>query len=214
VLLLFADPTRRSLRPLSASPLTWLSYVSRYLAVMWCLILTLFHSCVLSTTSITQIHIIVKMAHHRMTAKTKSSPMSWLLLVLQFSAVCLAQNDASATVARASSTSSAAAQTHTIAVGLADHKFIPDVTKAAIGDVSTNPISPSLCLPKTLVAHKPNCSPYVTSTNTTTDRRVPLLPRKPQRRPRRIRHALHPLRNDRVQENRLLLGLQRSRQGA
>jgi hypothetical protein len=34
-----------------------------------------------------------------------------------------------------SSTSSAPAQTHTVQVGLADHKFKPDVTEAAIGDV-------------------------------------------------------------------------------
>jgi plastocyanin len=41
----------------------------------------------------------------------------------------------STTTATSSSTSSAPAQTHTIQVGLADHKFKPDEIKADVGDV-------------------------------------------------------------------------------
>ncbi|KAH4069599.1 hypothetical protein HBH98_067020 [Parastagonospora nodorum] len=83
---------------------------------------------------------------------------SWLrtLVVTSFlftllPAVCLAQEStsnsgasvtanarapdtsSSATI-RPSSTSSAPPQTHTVQVGLADHKFVPDVTEAKIGD--------------------------------------------------------------------------------
>ena len=60
--------------------------------------------------------------------------------------ICFAQDDfdlnsssptASSTPANnSSSTSSAAVQTHTISVGLADHKFRPESTNANIGDVS------------------------------------------------------------------------------
>jgi plastocyanin len=42
----------------------------------------------------------------------------------------------SSTSNQASSTSSAPAQTHTVQVGLADHKFNPNVTEAEVGDVS------------------------------------------------------------------------------
>jgi hypothetical protein len=88
-------------------------------------------------------------------------PSSFLLhilllsfLTIQLPTPCLAQDSSSSsadTVATAdarrpdsttsmslqpSSTSSAAAQTHTIQVGLADHKFRPDVTEADVGDVS------------------------------------------------------------------------------
>lgn len=76
-----------------------------------------------------------------------------VLLLTQCSALCLAHGstvsqdvtttinarsaDASmSTSTIASSTSSAPAQTHTIEVGLADHKFRPDVTTANVGDVS------------------------------------------------------------------------------
>jgi hypothetical protein len=38
---------------------------------------------------------------------------------------------------QSSSTSSAPAQTHTIQVGLADHKFRPDTVQAEVGDVRT-----------------------------------------------------------------------------
>jgi hypothetical protein len=87
-------------------------------------------------------------------------PLSFLLqtllvsfLTLHLPSPCLAQDSTSSSadaVATAdarrpdsttsislqpSSTSSAAAQTHTIQVGLADHKFRPDVTEAEVGDV-------------------------------------------------------------------------------
>jgi len=78
-----------------------------------------------------------------------SSPWGLVLLFslfLQLSAVCMAQDvqadarkadPSSTTSSPSSSTSSAPAQTHTIQVGLADHKFRPEVTTAAIGDVSS-----------------------------------------------------------------------------
>lgn len=59
--------------------------------------------------------------------------------------VCLAQDVSATTNARnpdpsskplPSSTSSAPAQTHTVHVGLANHKFKPDVIAADVGDVS------------------------------------------------------------------------------
>jgi hypothetical protein len=91
---------------------------------------------------------------------SRSRPSSFLLqilllsfLTLQLLSPCLAQDSSSSgdAVATAdarrpdsttsipfqtSSTSSAATQTHTVQVGLADHKFRPDVTEAEIGDVS------------------------------------------------------------------------------
>ncbi|KAF2035214.1 hypothetical protein EK21DRAFT_84835 [Setomelanomma holmii] len=72
-----------------------------------------------------------------------------LFFTIQFLSGCLAQDSTSesgssataqargpdaTTSIQASSTSSAPAQTHTIEVGLADHKFRPDTTEAAIGD--------------------------------------------------------------------------------
>jgi hypothetical protein len=85
-----------------------------------------------------------------------SRPSFWLQLLLASLLLqlptCLAQMSMSSAAAVAtpnarapdpstsistqpSSTSSAPAQTHTVQVGLADHKFKPDVTEAAIGDV-------------------------------------------------------------------------------
>jgi hypothetical protein len=70
-----------------------------------------------------------------------------LLLVTHLPTACLAQAStgsssgsptvSSTTTSQSSSTSSAAPQTHTIQVGLADHKFKPETTNANIGDVST-----------------------------------------------------------------------------
>ncbi|KAF1834022.1 hypothetical protein BDW02DRAFT_579891 [Decorospora gaudefroyi] len=64
-----------------------------------------------------------------------------LLLFIQLPPSCLAQDSSnesprtsSTTTSRSSSTSSAPAQTHTIQVGLADHKFKPEVTNANVGD--------------------------------------------------------------------------------
>lgn len=55
-----------------------------------------------------------------------------------------------------SATASAPAQTHTVQVGLADHKFRPEVTLAEIGDVSSNSISSR--------QHRLGClTPYPTS---------------------------------------------------
>ncbi|KAL5117107.1 hypothetical protein ACEQ8H_004932 [Pleosporales sp. CAS-2024a] len=85
-----------------------------------------------------------------MFSATSSSP-SWLRILLVasvLSTICLAQDSASSiaaiaksqtvpsiiTSSRPSSTSSAAAQTHTVQVGLADHKMKPDVTQANVGD--------------------------------------------------------------------------------
>lgn len=69
-----------------------------------------------------------------------------LLVVSQVSTACLAQDSTgdsveasvpSSTISdQPSSTSSAPAQTHTIQVGLADHKFRPEATTANVGDVS------------------------------------------------------------------------------
>jgi hypothetical protein len=129
-----------------------------------------------------------------------SRPSSWLhasllasFLFTQLPAVCMAQdstsNDAASVTAnarvsssissQASSTSSAPAQTHTVQVGLADHKFNPDVTEAEVGDVSNIP----QILPWTLyiAAHILTSAP---------DHRIQLLPCQPQRRPRRIRLPL------------------------
>lgn len=84
----------------------------------------------------------------------------WLQIVFiffsaQFNRECLAQEsvssgDSSATAQarnpssstaplQSTSTSSAPAQTHTIEVGLADHKFRPESTEAAVGDVRALP---------------------------------------------------------------------------
>jgi hypothetical protein len=69
---------------------------------------------------------------------TAASRWSLVLLLSYISAVCLAEP--SVTVAsQSSSTSSAPAQTHTVQVALADHKFQPDVLQAGIGDVSSAP---------------------------------------------------------------------------
>lgn len=83
-----------------------------------------------------------------------STSSSWLrtLIVTSFlltllPVVCMAQDStvtadarapdaSSSTTIRPSSTSSAPPQTHTVQVGLADHKFVPDVTEARIGDAS------------------------------------------------------------------------------
>jgi hypothetical protein len=72
------------------------------------------------------------------------------LLFVHLPSTCLAQDNdgyssdspapSSGVVNQPSSTSSAAAQTHTISVGLADHKFKPESTNANIGDVSEHPI--------------------------------------------------------------------------
>jgi hypothetical protein len=75
------------------------------------------------------------------TAREKAATVSPLstgllfLLILQLS-VCFA--DSSVTVvALPSPTSPAPMQTHVIQVGLADHKFQPDVVQTGVGDVST-----------------------------------------------------------------------------
>jgi hypothetical protein len=91
-----------------------------------------------------------------------SRPLAWLqVLFLYFSIhfvpACMAQDGASSHDARATaqarnpdpsttptqstSISSLPARTHTVEVGLADHKFRPDVTEAAIGDVCAPDIS-------------------------------------------------------------------------
>ncbi|KAF1843459.1 uncharacterized protein K460DRAFT_290674, partial [Cucurbitaria berberidis CBS 394.84] len=67
----------------------------------------------------------------------------YLLLTLQLPAKCLAQDSikssngdpSSSTTSQPSTTSSAQGQTHTIQVGLADHKFKPEVTEAKVGDL-------------------------------------------------------------------------------
>ncbi|KAF2824277.1 hypothetical protein CC86DRAFT_408377 [Ophiobolus disseminans] len=68
----------------------------------------------------------------------------FLVSLLLVSTLCLAQDvetnarekDPTPSLSGSSSlTSSALAQTHTIQVGLADHKFKPDVTNAAVGDI-------------------------------------------------------------------------------
>ncbi|KAH9876957.1 hypothetical protein IAQ61_002318, partial [Plenodomus lingam] len=80
------------------------------------------------------------------TSKTSclsSTFLLWALLAFQFMTACLAQDSlssnavvtASTTLRSASSsTTSAPLQTHTIQVGLADHRMVPNVTRAAIGD--------------------------------------------------------------------------------
>ncbi|CAO2652889.1 Nn.00g023000.m01.CDS01 [Neocucurbitaria sp. VM-36] len=90
------------------------------------------------------------------TSKTSSGPMFFILsffLAGCLPTICLAQDNnessnglstakanarspdpSSSTTTQPSTTSSASAQTHTIQVGLADHKFRPEVTKAEIGD--------------------------------------------------------------------------------
>ncbi|KAH9868973.1 hypothetical protein J1614_008050, partial [Plenodomus biglobosus] len=66
-----------------------------------------------------------------------------VFFALQFITACLAQIRSSENVvamasttskSASSSVSSAPLQTHTIQVGLADHKFVPNVTQAAVGD--------------------------------------------------------------------------------
>jgi hypothetical protein len=86
--------------------------------------------------------------------RSLSSPR--ILLLVLFTQICLAQGstfiraasatadarkgDPSSTISEQSSiTSSAPAQTHTVQVGLADHKFRPDVIEAEVGDVSYTP---------------------------------------------------------------------------
>jgi len=74
-------------------------------------------------------------------------PLFQLFITLHFIVICFAQENSSAMVstmdsitkvARSSSVVSGPAQTHTIQVGLADHKFVPNVTEAAVGDVSVS----------------------------------------------------------------------------
>jgi hypothetical protein len=79
-----------------------------------------------------------------------AGPRTGLLLafVLHLPAVCLAQTSTSVSITAnargpdsptkpvSSSKSSAPAETHTVQVGLADHKFRPDVIAADVGDVS------------------------------------------------------------------------------
>lgn len=85
----------------------------------------------------------------RLLSYTTGLRAGWLLvLVLHFTAVCFAQSSTSGSFSAnargpdssskvvASETSSAPAQTHTVQVGLADHKFRPDVIAADVGDVS------------------------------------------------------------------------------
>ncbi|KAF2847033.1 hypothetical protein T440DRAFT_404397, partial [Plenodomus tracheiphilus IPT5] len=64
-------------------------------------------------------------------------------IALQLMTACLAQDSSSNTAVAttsttsrspSSSTSSAPLQTHTIQVGLADHRMVPNVTQAAVGD--------------------------------------------------------------------------------
>ena len=128
-----------------------------------------------------------------------------LFLSAQLSTTCLAQSNTASggnslapitsttvvTVIQSSSASLAAAQTHTIQVGLADHIFKPDSTVANIGDVST-------CIVLSSLLHE--------ALLTDPDYRIRLLPTKPQRRPRRIRLPLYPVRDDGPQQGWLLLG--------
>jgi hypothetical protein len=115
---------------------------------------------ILTTVYTFQPRFLGRSSLHIMDNISNPRPLSFLLqilllsfLTLQLPTPCLAQDSTSseATVATAdarrpdsttssslqlSSTSSAVAQTHTVQVGLADHKFRPDVTEAEVGDVS------------------------------------------------------------------------------
>lgn len=90
--------------------------------------------------------IAVKVLTMYMSSSWISAILPSLLVISQVSTAYLAQestgNSVEASVPsptisdQPSSTSSAPAQTHTIQVGLADHKFRPEATTANVGDVS------------------------------------------------------------------------------
>lgn len=91
-------------------------------------------------------------------APAELKAISWLhvltlLALVHLPALCIAQSSTSntgstvsaavmksstspSTSSRPSATSSAPTQTHTVQVGLADHKFQPDTVQANVGDVS------------------------------------------------------------------------------
>lgn len=81
-----------------------------------------------------------------------------------------------------STTSSAAAKTHTILVGKGDHTFKPDITEAGVGDVS-NPFPPSSTMLPKLTHHRPSS---FTSSRQTTLLSAPntITPASPSRRSR------------------------------
>jgi hypothetical protein len=101
-----------------------------------------------------------------------------VLLVVFTVQLCFGQSSASSKVAsiatdpspsptvfdQSSSTSSAPSQTHTIQVGLADHKFRPDTVQAEIGDVSIPIPSKSLHEPGTNTIHRQSSSPSTPQT--------------------------------------------------
>jgi hypothetical protein len=108
---------------------------------------------------------------------------SWPFVLLLISTLQLraVEADTSLTISSTPNpVSSASSQVHTVKVGLADHKFEPDVTLAGVGDVSscTRP-----CL------HNVSSSFAIveggqTDTEKGTDYRVSFLSGQPQRRPR------------------------------
>jgi hypothetical protein len=66
--------------------------------------------------------------------------LSWTFVLLLISTLqlCAVKADPSVTISSTTSPiSSVLSPTHTVKVGLADHKFEPDTTQAGVGDVSS-----------------------------------------------------------------------------